>query len=186
MSMSSRGGNAWKHRNGEPRTNRKMVRKAGFEAQWTVEQLWRNPSMEERRFMTDGLRVWEEWNPVAVKEHQLTGVRIFDEWVQYIAEGHLDMAAFCRRYDGLLTGDLNSLSFVLTGMGSIEFMFQYRLKTVDFLLRYTDLPNGEVARRSGFGSKNNLYLACKRAWGVAPMRRRQAVKKPGDVGRYRL
>lgn len=189
--MSSYGyGNAWKHRNDRPWRNsgrkRSGSRKtAGFEPQWTMEQLWRNPLTEERQYKTDGQRVWEEWIPLPAKARPLTGVRIFDEWVQYISEGNYEMSAFCRRYGGLRTGDIDSLAFVLTGMGAQEFLMKYRVRTVDHLLRYTDLGPGEVARRSGIGSKNNLYLTCKREWGVAPMVRRKAIQKPDDVGRYR-
>lgn len=115
----------------------------------------------------------------------LTGVKIFDDWVSYLSGGCSDMANFCKRYEGLRTGDLDSLAFALTGMGSIEFQMKYRLRTLDALLRYSDLPPGTVASRSGFGSKNNLYLTCKREYGMAPMERRAAIQKPGDAGRYR-
>ena len=114
-----------------------------------------------------------------------TGVKIFDDWVTSLLHGSSDMSAFCKRYDGLRTGDLDALSFVLTGMGSQEFMMKFRLRTLEALLRYSDLPPEAVAMRSGFGSKNNLYLTCKREWGMAPMERRKAIQKPGDAGRYR-
>ena len=64
-------------------------------------------------------------------------------------------------------------------------MMKFRLRTLDALLRYSDLPPEDVASRSGFGSKNNLYLTCKREYGMAPMERRKAIRKPGDAGLYR-
>lgn len=182
-------GDAWKTRNDrswfdQHRTKPKpMIRKAGFKAQWTVEQLWRNPFKEERRYQTDGVRVWSEW--VAISPPAETGVKIFDEWLQYLTEGNYEMRAFCRRYPGLRTGDLDALAFVLTGMRAQDFGLKYRAMTVDALLRYTKWKPEEVARRSGIGSKNNLYLTCKREWGVAPMVRRKAIQKKEDIGRYR-
>lgn len=187
MSYRNRTGESWRHRNDRSWTTRPKAgpRKADFEPQWTVEQLWHNPFKEERRYVTDGQNVWTEWDPLPVSARPQTGVRIFDEWLQYISEGNSDMTTFCKRYDGLRTGDLDSIAFVLTGMGGLEFQMKYRLCTLNVLLRYTDLPPDEVARRSGFGSKNNLYLTCKREYGTSPMERRRAIQKQGDAGRYR-
>ena len=182
-------GDAWKTRNYYPGLEKyrkrptPQIRKAGFNAQWTVEQLWRNPFKEERRYKTDGVRLWTEWAPVTNPEG--TGVRIFDEWLQYLTEGNYEARAFCSRYPGMRSDDLDSLAFVLTGMRAQDFSAKYRARTVDVMLRYTDLPLKEVARRSGIGSMNNLYLTCKREWGVAPTYRRQAIQQQEDVGRYR-
>ena len=189
MIYRSQNGEAWKHRNEHawkakyPTRKKAGPRRGEFEPQWTVEQLWRSPFKEERRYKTDGVRVWTEW--VAVSAPSGTGVRIFDEWLAYLSDGHSDMSAFCRRYGGLRTADLDAAAFMLTGMGAQEFQTKYRLRTLDVLLRYTSLPPAEVARMSGFGSKNNLYLTCKREYGVAPMVRREAIQKKGDIGRYR-
>ena len=182
-------GDAWKTRNDrswfdQHRTRPKpKIRKAGFKAQWTLEQLWRNPFKEERRYKTDGVRVWSEWVPVPAPTS--TGVRIFDEWLQYLSEGNFEAWAFCRRYPGMRSDDLDSLAFVLTGIRAQDFSMKYRAMTLDMMLRYTDLSLEEVARRSGIGSMNNLYLTCKREWGVAPTARRKAIQKPDDIGRYR-
>ena len=190
------------------------ARRAGFKPQWTLEQLWVSPFREQWRYATDGRRMWKEWIPIPSEEEiaqsgsdtasaraaeaktvldplltsqtrRLTGVKIFDEWVTYLSQGRSDMSAFCNRYGGLRTGDLDALAFVLTGMGSLEFQMKYRLRTLDALLRYSDMPPERVARCSGFGSKNNLYLTCKREYGMAPMERRAAIQRPGDAGRYR-
>ena len=183
------GGNAWKTRNDRTwydkyrRRPKPQIRKAGFKAQWTVEQLWRNPFKEERRYKTDGERVWWEW--IAVSPPAGTGVKIFDEWLQYLSEGNYEAWTFCCRYPGLRSDDLDSLSFVLTGMRAVDFSAKYRAMTVDLMLRYTDLPLKKVARRSGIDTMNNLYLTCKREWGVAPTERRKAIQKQGDAGRYR-
>ena len=182
-------GEAWKTRNDRTwfekfRTRPKpTVRKAGFKAQWTVEQLWRSPFKEERRYKTDGVRVWSEWE--AISPSAGTGVKIFDEWLQYLTEGNYEAQSFCLRYPGMRTDDLDSLAFVLTGMRAQEFSMKYRAMTLDVMLRYTDLPLEEVARRAGIGSMNNLYLTCKREWGMAPTYRRAAIRKKEDIGRFR-
>lgn len=182
-------GEAWKHRNDRPwrekyrRRPTPKKRQAGFQAQWTVEQLWRNPFKEERRYKTDGVRLWTEY--VAVGAPASTGVKIFDDWLQFLSEGNYEARVFCRRYPGLRTADLDALAFTLTGIRGQEFGLKYRAMTLDVMLRYTDLPLDEVARRSGVGSMNNLYITCKREWGVAPRYRRAAIQKKGDVGRYR-
>ena len=56
----------------------------------------------------------------------------------------------------------------------------------DELLRYTNMPLAEVAKRTGIGSMNNLYLTFKREYDLAPGYRRLRVRQDGDVGRFRL
>lgn len=181
-------GEAWKHRNerwGSSSKRKPVTRTPKFEPQYTVEQFWCSPFREKRRYATDGDRTWTEWDALPADGPVKTGVRIFDEWIAYIAEGHSEVKAFCKGY-GLSATDINSITFVLTGLTTQAFLLKYRLKTLDMLLRYTDMDVKEVARRSGFGSPNNLFLTCKREWNQAPMQRRHTIQKPGDVGRYRL
>lgn len=192
MSYRGKWGEAWKHRNDHPgREKMPWSRKPAkprvltVEPQWTVEQLWVSPFRERRRYETDGEHIRTVWDRLEERERPKTGVRIFDDWLQYLAEGHRDMSAFCRRY-GLRTGDIDSVCFVLTGMRAIDFRMKFQLKTLDELLRYTDLTPAEVARRSGFGSLNNLFLTTKREYNQAPMERRQAIQRKGDKGRYKL
>lgn len=183
-------GEAWKHRNEHPwrkeGTKRTVKpRQLAVEPQWTVDELWVSPFRERRRYETDGDRMWTVWEKIEERERPRTGVRIFDDWLRYLSEGHSEMTAFCRRY-GLRTGDLDSMCFVLTGLRGVDFRMKYQLKTLDELLRYTDLTPAEVARRSGFGSLNNLFLTTKREYNQAPVERRRAIQKKGDAGRYRL
>ena len=205
--------NDYKKSSGTKTRAKAKARKAGFTPQWTLEQLWVSPFRQQWRYATDGRRMWKEWIPIPSAEEieqsgktsasaqtdaaqpvldplltsqtrHLTGVKIFDDWVTYLLHGCSDMSRFCKRYEGLRTGDLDSLAFALTGMGSLEFQMKFRLRTLDALLRYSTLPPEDVASRSGFGSKNNLYLTCKREYGIAPMQRRADIKSP-DAGRYR-
>lgn len=184
-------GEAWKHRNDRywiSKYNTReqyLPRKAKFEPQFTVEQFWRNPLKAKRRYATDGERTWVEWDPLPVKEPLKTGIKIFDEWVDYVAEGHSNSKKFCERY-GLETSDINSMVFILTGHSTTSFAMAYKLLTLDVLLRYTDLSCKELARQTGIGSTNNLFIMSKTAWGVAPITRRKAIQKPGDVGRYKF
>ena len=177
-------GEGWKHRNDRPWKTRKKAgpRTAKFKAPWTVEQLWRCPFREERLYKTDGRKVWTEWQPAPAPRK--TGVWAFDEWLDDLAAGNRDVAAFCNER-GLRTSDIDGLSFVLTGLPAQVFMMKYRVLTLDVMLRHTNWPINEVARRSGFGSVNNVFLTCKREWNTAPVTRRKMIQKPEDLGRYR-
>ena len=44
----------------------------------------------------------------------------------------------------------------------------------------------EVARRSGLGSPNNMYLALRREYDMSASERRAFLQKEGDAGRFRL
>ena len=76
--------------------------------------------------------------------------------------------------------------FVLTGMRGIDFRKKYQVWMAGQLLRWSDMSIAEVAKRSGLGSPNNLYLTFKREYNLAPGYRRKAIRKPGDVGKYKL
>ncbi len=84
------------------------------------------------------------------------------------------------------TEDLDALIFILTGMSGPDFRMAYQLRLVDDLLRYTDLPLAEVARRSGFGSHTNFCVVIRRERKQTPTERRMALRQKGDAGRYRV
>ena len=87
---------------------------------------------------------------------------------------------------GLRVDDIDSLVFVLTGMRGVDFRQKYQVRIANQLLRYTDMTVAEVAKRSGIGSANNLYLTYKREYNLAPGYRRQRIRQPGDLGRFKL
>ena len=58
--------------------------------------------------------------------------------------------------------------------------------TLDDLLRYTDLPLAEIARRSGLGSQINLYQALRRDCNMSATERRHFLRQEGDEGRFEL
>lgn len=179
-------GDAWKHRQwrehgtfGIPRNLK--PRKLRYEPQFTFEQLYVSPMRLKRRYTEDG-RVF--YDPIERKTNP-TGIRIFDEYVLYLADGHSDLQAFADAH-GLRREDIDSMVFVLTGMRGVDFRLAYQVRMADELLRYTDMNVADVARRSGIGSANNLYLAYKRDFNLAPGYRRLAIRQPGDLGRYKL
>ena len=185
--MSRNGsGNAWKHRqwrehglSGRPRNLK--PRKLKCEPQYTFEQLYISPMRQKRRYTEDGQVFYD---PIERKTN-ITGIRIFDEYVQYLSNGYSDLQAFADAR-GLRREDIDSMVFVLTGMRGVDFRLAYQMRMADELLRYTNMTVSEVAKRSGIGSANNLYLAYKRDFNLAPGYRRKAMRQPGDVGRYTL
>ena len=52
--------------------------------------------------------------------------------------------------------------------------------------QFTDLPFDEVARRSGLGSPNNMYLALRREYDMSASERRAFLQQEGDAGRFRV
>ena len=108
-----------------------------------------------------------------------------DDYLRYLADGQSDMQAFADRH-GLKTEEVGALVFILTGIKGVRFRQLYQIRLVDELLRYTDMSPAEVARRSGLGGPNNLYLALRREYDMSATERRRAVRREGDAGRFRL
>lgn len=119
------------------------------------------------------------------RQMEPTGIHVFDAFLQYMSRGESNVKAFADGY-GLRHEDLESLVFILTGMRGVDFRIAYHLKAAEELLRFTDLSMAEVARYSGFGSPNNLYLTYKREFNISPGYRRARLQKPGDRGLYKL
>lgn len=179
-------GNSWKTRNARPwipPEQRRHLRKRELtvEPQYTLDDLYITPLRERRRYDERGRYTW-----VAVERRtEPTGLRIVDDYLQYLTAGCNDIGAFCGRY-GLKTEELSAVVFMLTGERGVRFRQRYQMRMVDELLHYTDLPIDEVARRSGLGSPNNLYLALRREYNQSATERRRALQRDGDAGFYRL
>lgn len=58
--------------------------------------------------------------------------------------------------------------------------------SADLLLRYTDMTVEELARRSGTGTRTNLYFIYERDLNTSPTTRSNALRKPGECGRYKF
>lgn len=192
MSGNNQTGNAWKYRHGPSRQGKTKTHKTRvlkIEPQFTFDELYSSPLREERCYEVVGGGSKEPQTKVKYVARNLpvvrsTGIRVMDEYVSSLAAGHFDVSAFCKER-GLRPIEIDSLVFVLTGMRGIDFRQRYQLQVMNELLRYTTLTPAEVARRSGLGSLNNLYLTTKREYGEAPVKHRRRIRKPGDEGRYR-
>lgn len=179
-------GDSWKHRQWRSSWSYKhrrnfAKRELKIAPQYTFEDLYIKPFRERRIYSEDGV---VSYVPLERRCKQ-TGIHVFDAFVEYLAQCNSDVKAFADRY-GLKVTDIDSLVFVLTGMKGVDFRQKYQVQIADDLLRYTNLSVAEVARRSGIGSPNNLYLTYKREFNLAPGYRRQRIRREGDLGRYKL
>lgn len=179
-------GNAWKHRQWRPHglsgiPRNYTERKLKDDPQFKFENVFITPLRQKRRYAEDGYVSYVEFE----RNTEPTGIRLFDAFCQYLTAGNSDLQAFADQY-GLRLTDIDSMVFILTGMRGVDFRQKYQVWIADQLLRYTDMTVAEVAKRSGIGSANNLYLTYKREYNLAPGYRRQSIRKPGDVGRFKL
>ncbi|WP_165156323.1 hypothetical protein [Parabacteroides sp. ZJ-118] len=149
--------------------------------QFTLDDLYISPLAFRRRYTDEGV---VEYIPVE-RELSPSGVEVMDAYVRRLTAGESDLGKFCEGY-GARTGDMDSLCFLLTGMSGAEFRLRYMGRLADDLLRYTSLTLDEVARRSGHGTRVNLFLAYKRDHGISPLERRHQLRaSPADEDRFR-
>lgn len=113
-----------------------------------------------------------------------TNVEMLDALRLTLDKSDGNLRTFGERY-GLTPPDVNGLVLALTGMEATTFRLAWQMRRVDELLRYTDLPITEVARRSGVGSTTNLFYACQRDFHCSPSKRRYNLREENDLGRYR-
>lgn len=180
-------GTYWKHRNdlanrlgpGEERRKLKP-RKLTVTPQYRVEDFYIPPFKQQRVFAPNGT-----FSYVALEEkHVRTGLDLFDRYIRYLASGGMSTSDFARKF-GAKAEDFSSVVFLLTGMHLADFRFAYQVRMADELLRYTDMPLDEVARRSGFGTQLNLYYGIKRQFDTSPGRHRRFARGTYDLGRYK-
>lgn len=179
-------GNSWKTRNrtnayyGHP-TRKILKRELKSKPQYTFDDLFISPFMQKKRYDEEG-----NWRYVSTERNMApTGIHVMDDYLRYLTDGQSDMQAFADRH-GLKTEEVGAMVFILTGIKGVRFRQLYQIRLADELLRYTDLPFDEVARRSGLGSPNNMYLALRREYNMSASERRLFLRKEGDAGRYRL
>lgn len=179
-------GNSWKTRNwtraDRGLESRKIVkRELKGEPQFTLDDLYIPPFTQKKRYDEDG-----RWKYVSVERPTApTGIHVVDDYLRYLAAGQSDMQAFADRH-GLKTEEMAAVVFMLTGLRGVRFRQLFQMRLADDLLRYTDLAFDAVARRSGLGSSNNLYLALRREYNMSATERRAFLRQDGDAGRYRL
>jgi len=156
-------------------------RKYQGQPQWTVDDLYISPFTAKRRYDEEGEPHYE---PIA-RNLNPTGVKVMDHYLQRLTEGKDVLKDFCPIY-GLRTEDMDSLIYILTGMKGEDFRTAYQLRMADDLLRYTDLPIKDVARRSGLGSHSNFCVFIRRNRAQSPTQRRMILQQKHDAGRYKL
>lgn len=149
--------------------------------QYTLDQLFITPFTHA--FTADGMGR-TGYTPIE-RSLSPSGIHILDAYLQALHRGHSDIAQFCERFSAR-TSDLDGLVFLLTGMTNQDFRNRWILKTADLLLRYTNMTVEEIARRSGAGTRTNLYFIYERDLNTSPTARRQALRKPGELGRYKI
>ena len=178
-------GDAWKTRQRhekDPRHRRNYTERVlKSEPQYQFDVLYIGPFRQRRRYDDDGYEYYE----LMERPRARTGLRVFDDYLVYLSEGHASLQPFLDRH-GLKWEDVEGLTFVFTGLRGTEFRTRWHVRMADELLRYTSLELDEVARRAGFGTAGNLYLTYKREFGLAPGERRRRLRQKGDVGRFKV
>ena len=161
--------------------HRRPPRKYQGQPQWTVNDLYISPFTAKRLYNEDGDIHYE---PIA-RNLNPTGIKVMDHYLRRLTEGKDVLRDFCPIY-GLRTEDMDSLIYILTGMKGEDFRTAYQLRMADDLLRYTDLPIKDVARRSGLGSHSNFCVFIRRNHAQSPTQRRMILQQKNDAGRFKL
>ena len=173
-------GDSWKTRNTRWGGQRNFLKREYKGApQYKFEDLYITPFTRRRRYDEDG-----RWQYVALERNLApTGIKVMDDYLNYLVAGNSDMQAFVDRY-GIKREELAGMVFILTGIKGVRFRQLYQRRLVDDLLKYTNLDPKEVARRSGLGSLNNMYLMLRREYNMCVGERRRFLQKNGNVGFY--
>ena len=114
-----------------------------------------------------------------------TGVKVFDNFLNYLNEGRSGVNVFCHMA-GVSIKDFRGLCMILTGMNPVIFQMRWTEHAVLELLRYSNLSLEEVTKLSGAGSQKNMCETCRRASGYSPWYYRYNEREKGDVGKYRV
>ena len=149
--------------------------------QYSLDDLYFTVFNERRKYDEDG---YPYYIPIE-KNTRPTGVRVMDNFMNYLNEGYSSISSFCKT-EGVNETDFSRMCKVLTGMKALEFKIRWTERTVVDLLRYTNLSPAEVADRSGVGSHNNMCIACKRVTGRSSRDFRNYEREERDVGLYRI
>lgn len=160
---------------------RKGKRNLKYDPQFSFDQIYFMPFLHERIFDEDGSA---SYKPID-RNTTPTGIKIFDYYLQYLDRGNTSLIPFYRKY-GLTNTDVDSMTYVLTGMKGIDFRLAWQMRMAEDLLRYTDMELKDVAQRSGIGSATNLYYSFHRDHGYPPGTHRLEARESGDLGRFIL
>ena len=150
-------------------------------AQWPFERLYVAPFTQRRGFDERSLT----YRMVPMEQaRQLTGIKVLDMVVDRLIKGPGPKKN--PRYRGYTDPKLSATVHKLTGLTLPELRLHWHMQVARDLLRYTDLPLAEVARRSGLGSHTNFCVVIRRERKQTPTERRTALRQKGDAGRYRV
>ena len=149
--------------------------------QFSFNQIYFMPFTHKRVFEENGSVHYE---PID-RNITPTGVKIFDQYLQYLDRGNTSPIPFYEK-NGLISTDIDSLTYVLTGMNGIDFRLAWQMRMAEDLLRYTNMELKDVAQRSGIGSATNLYYSFHRDHGYPPGTYRLEARESGDLGRFIL
>ena len=151
--------------------------------QYKFEDLFISPLTHKRSADADGNIIYVPIEPA--RNMTPTGIKVMDNYLQHLARGESDVTEFCKQYNAR-TSDIDGMVFLLTGMSNQAFRAKWQIHTADLLLRYTDMGVAEVARRSGMGTRTNMYFIYERELDTSPTERRNALRQKGDVGRFSI
>lgn len=173
--------------NRTPRSNQRQ--RITIKPQFSIEQVHISPFDAVRVYNTDGS--WH-WEPIGRNLHP-TGIEQFDALLAYFAEGHYDRKSFYERV-GISsewhkeTGNpYLDFVFVLTGMSIRELHNQFKVRTADLLLQYTDMTVEDIAPRAGFAFGPSMAIHYRKTLHCTPLQRRKALRKLDNrVGWYRV
>ena len=148
--------------------------------QFPVERLYITPFSLYRLYDEEGRKYFL---PVE-KNTEPSGVRLLDAFVQQLSEGRNTDRFW--ELAGLSCAEFRHFLLALTGLRFNEFRSRYYLLLADELLRYTDMEVSEVAARCGAGTSVSLFYIYRKLMKTSPTDRRYALRKKGDLGRYKL
>lgn len=163
-----------------PKNETRPMRLA-IKPQFEFDKLYFPPFKRRRVYNSDGTVTYVPFE----RNLQPTGLKVMDDYLVLLGEGRGSMSAYARSL-GVLPEDMDSLFFLLTGMHAMDFRLAWQMRMAIHLLRYTSLPIDQVAARSGFGTRMNLYYACRRDQKMSPTELRDSLRKRLDVDKFRV
>ena len=147
----------------------------------TLEELYISPFTSVRHFDENGRAVYSPMERNLLP----TGLYAADFLLQSLTAGESRLKAIADRL-GCSDRDLSGFIRCLTGQPSHDFCTAYRLHLIEDLLRFTNLPLADVARRSGLGTARSLHRFLLRHRGCTPSDRRKQIRQVGDEGRFSI
>ena len=106
------------------RTKRKVISRLVNGPEFSFDDIYVTIFNERRKFDEDGN---QSYIPIE-KNFKPSGVRIFNRFIKYMADGNISLRAFCSK-EGLLFSELSTLCFIMVGMTALEFKSNWIAKS---------------------------------------------------------